>query len=331
MAKSTTKTNGKTNTVRRTAGRVRGPVQVTMAESLHPIIVDTMSITRCMATNEKDREKGQTMGTKHRIGYALYQFRVYVSPSDAQKSGFDASDLRLFENSLLHLFDEDRAARRELNIRKVFRALHTSKYGNVPAHEIFERITAELKPNVSSPTSFKDYDIKVNTEGLSVQLTDLTAAYGTLDDIGTNTFEPITSRVEYLVFFEVINSNPNGDPNADDRPRQDSISGLGLVTDVCLKRKIRKFVLESQKGVPHREIFFQEGQLLNDLISKPYDNDPVVKAAFEAKKAGDKSIDTDSMAQTVLCRQYFDVRAFGAVLSTGDKEDVTVQEETEAV
>jgi CRISPR-associated protein Csd2 len=136
MAKSTTKTNGKTNTVRRTAGRVRGPVQVTMAESLHPIIVDTMSITRCMATNEKDREKGQTMGTKHRIGYALYQFRVYVSPSDAQKSGFDASDLRLFENSLLHLFDEDRAARRELNIRKVFRALHTSKYGRTspPRH-----------------------------------------------------------------------------------------------------------------------------------------------------------------------------------------------------
>jgi CRISPR/Cas system type I-B associated protein Csh2 (Cas7 group RAMP superfamily) len=310
---------------RKTAGRVRGPVQLTMAESLHPIVIDSMSITRSMVTNEKDSDKAQTMGTKHRIGYALYQFRVFVSPSDAEKSGFDSTDLRLFECALMNLFTDDHASRRgEMYVRKVFKAQHNSKYGNVPAYEIFDRITATPSATFKeSPKSFLDYEIKVDREGLppTVQLTELTIDSTCLSTIGTNTFEPISNRIEYIVFFDVKNGNPNGDPDADDRPRRDPISYLGLVTDVCLKRKIRQFIIESQKGIAHREIFFQEGKILNDLISRPYDTDAEVKALYEAKE------DASALAQKILCRQYYDIRAFGAVLSTGDKESASQGEE----
>lgn len=315
MSKSKSKTPSKT------AGRVRGPVQVTWGESLDKIRIDTVCITRCCVSNDKE-EKERTMGTKYRVPYGLYRFRVYVSPTDAERTGFDQIDQNIMENALLNFPEEDRSSMRgEMVVRHVFNVKHESKYGNAPAHKIFERIKAQLKPGVSDPQSFNDYEISVDKKNLPehVSISEITESHA----ISDNTFEPIQKRCEYEVFVDVKNGNPNGTPDAGGKPRQDSISGKGLMTDVCIKRKIRNFI-QARYNSNTRKIFFQEGAILNNLISEPYDKDPEVREAFEAKKTN-KKIDVESLAKKVLCRQYSDIRTFGAVLSTKNEEESEIE------
>jgi len=120
----------------------------------------------------------------------------------------------------------------------------------------------------------------------------------------------LTNRHDFLILFEVTNGNPNGDPDAGNMPRLDPNTNRGIVSDVCLKRKVRNFVAEfspMRNGNGHN-IFVQQGAVLNELISR----------SIEQAKSDDRlGISPQERAKNWLCREFFDIRAFGGVLSTG--------------
>ncbi|MFV0340549.1 MAG: type I-C CRISPR-associated protein Cas7/Csd2 [Parachlamydiaceae bacterium] len=127
----------------------------------------------------------------------------------------------------------------------------------------------------------------------------------------------INHRYEFVYLFEVTDGNPNGDPDAGNLPRVDAETGQGLVTDVCLKRKIRNFVSIVKNNVSPYEIYVKEKAILNDQHDRAYvANDFELKEDKKNKKNGDK-VDT---ARQWMCKNFFDVRTFGAVMSTGDNK-----------
>lgn len=122
----------------------------------------------------------------------------------------------------------------------------------------------------------------------------------------------IKNRYEFVMLFDVENGNPNGDPDAGNMPRTDPETSFGIVTDVCLKRKIRNFVELYKEGEGGYNILVKADRSLNSKFSEAYD-------ALELEK-GKKGKNTDDVkkAQEYICANYFDVRTFGAVMSTGD-------------
>jgi CRISPR-associated protein Csd2 len=126
----------------------------------------------------------------------------------------------------------------------------------------------------------------------------------------------ITNRHDVLILFDVKNGNPNGDPDAGNLPRIDPTTNKGLVSDVCLKRKIRNYVEEFQpKAVDERgfEIMIHQGAVINKLVDEAAD--PASKKANSAKDKDNFQLE----ALDWLCNKYYDLRAFGAVISTGNK------------
>jgi len=119
----------------------------------------------------------------------------------------------------------------------------------------------------------------------------------------------LKKRYDFVLLFDVKDGNPNGDPDAGNLPRLDAETGNGLVTDVCLKRKVRNFVQLAKQGEVGYDIFVKEKAILNNAIDEAHDSE-VVKAQ---KKDADK---TDA-ARQFMCAKYFDIRTFGAVMSTG--------------
>ena len=118
----------------------------------------------------------------------------------------------------------------------------------------------------------------------------------------------IAKRYDFVLFFDVQDGNPNGDPDAGNLPRVDAETGVGLVTDVCLKRKVRNYVQIIKEGNKPFDIFIKEKAVLNELIDKAHEQKDV-----QSKEKGDKT----EAARQWMCAQYFDVRTFGAVMSTG--------------
>jgi CRISPR-associated protein Csd2 len=118
----------------------------------------------------------------------------------------------------------------------------------------------------------------------------------------------ITKRYDFVVLFDVQDGNPNGDPDAGNLPRVDAETGMGLVTDVCLKRKIRNFVQLTQEGKSGYGIFIKEKAILNQAIDEAHE-----KSSASQKEKGDKT----EAARKWMCEKYFDIRTFGAVMSTG--------------
>ena len=126
--------------------------------------------------------------------------------------------------------------------------------------------------------------------------------------------EPIKNRYEFVLLYDVENGNPNGDPDAGNLPRVDPETGNGLVTDVCLKRKVRNYVGLSKLEKPTFEIYIKEKAILNDQNEKAYKALGVNLAETEGKrKGGDKTEE----ARKWMCQNFYDVRTFGAVMSTG--------------
>lgn len=149
------------------AGQVRGPVQLSFARSIDPIMPVTHSITRCAVTNERDLEKERTMGDKHTVPYGLYRAHVFVSPHFASKTGFDEEDLALLWQALTMMFDHDRAATRgQMNCRGLYLFRHESPLGNAPSHELLDRITVQRREGVSAPRRFTDYEVLVNDQDI---------------------------------------------------------------------------------------------------------------------------------------------------------------------
>lgn len=122
----------------------------------------------------------------------------------------------------------------------------------------------------------------------------------------------IENRYEFVMLFDVENGNPNGDPDAGNLPRVDSETAHGIVTDVCLKRKIRNFVEIYKEGEPSYNILTKSDRSLNSKFTAAYD-----ACGLEKKNKG-KNPDDVEKARKYMCENYFDVRTFGAVMSTGD-------------
>lgn len=116
----------------------------------------------------------------------------------------------------------------------------------------------------------------------------------------------INNRIDFVYLFDVQDGNPNGDPDAGNLPRVDAETGMGLVTDVCLKRKVRNYVQVAKDLSDGYDIFIKEKAVLNSEIDKAHDDEDV-------KKAKDKT----AAACLFMCKNYYDIRTFGAVMSTG--------------
>lgn len=114
--------------------------------------------------------------------------------------------------------------------------------------------------------------------------------------------EELKNRYDFIYLFDVKDGNPNGDPDAGNMPRIDAETGEGLISDVCLKRKVRNYVTVVKGCEAPYDIFIKEGSVLNDTINK---------TAGETKTKED--------ARKAMCDRYFDVRTFGAVMTTGKK------------
>lgn len=126
----------------------------------------------------------------------------------------------------------------------------------------------------------------------------------------------IQNRYDFVFLFDVKDGNPNGDPDFDNQPRIDFETRMGIVSDVCIKRKVRNYVqlkVEAEKNDEEKQekldpekygIFIQQGNILNDLINKA-----------SQKVGGD-----ENKGRELMCEKYYDIRTFGAVMSTGDKQ-----------
>ena len=119
----------------------------------------------------------------------------------------------------------------------------------------------------------------------------------------------LKNRIDFVYLFDVQDGNPNGDPDAGNLPRVDAETGMGLVTDVCIKRKVRNYVQVCKECAPGFDIFIKEKSVLNNSIDKSYEEESV-------KNAKDDS-DKRNAAREIMCHRYFDVRTFGAVMTTG--------------
>lgn len=153
------------------AGQVRGPVQLTFARSVEPIVTFEHSITRmAVATAEEAEKQGgdnRTMGRKYTIPYGLYRAYGFVSPHFASSTGFSAEDLDLLLEALVQMFEFDRSAARGLmTTRRLVIFEHNSALGSKPADELFSRIKAELTGN-SPARDFTDYTISLDGKPLS--------------------------------------------------------------------------------------------------------------------------------------------------------------------
>ena len=128
----------------------------------------------------------------------------------------------------------------------------------------------------------------------------------------------IQHRYEFVYLFDVTNGNPNGDPDAGNLPRLDPETNQGLVTDVCLKRKVRNYVDMATDGARQYGIYVQEGAILNEKHREAYLSvRPEDERAKTAKKLSPHNDEEAARLRGFMCDNFYDIRAFGGVLSTG--------------
>ena len=152
-------------------GQVRGPVQLTFARSVDPIIAQEHSITRMAVATEAEAEKqdgdNRTMGRKHTVPYGLYVAHGFVSAFLAKQTGFTQDDLNLLWEALEYMFEHDRsAARGQMATRGLYVFAHASELGNAHAHDLFARIAPTLKAGVAVPRDFTDYTLTIDDADL---------------------------------------------------------------------------------------------------------------------------------------------------------------------
>lgn len=137
--------------------------------------------------------------------------------------------------------------------------------------------------------------------------------------------ENLKNRIDFVYIFDVQNGNPNGDPDAANAPRVDAEDMHGIVTDVCLKRKVRNYVQtivaeddknEFQEGY---DIFVKDKAVLDALVEKIYDYESVKIIKDKDKKK--EEVKKKEEAKNLLCKNYFDIRTFGQVIATSGKQD----------
>lgn len=119
------------------------------------------------------------------------------------------------------------------------------------------------------------------------------------------------NRYDFIYLFEAKDANPNGDPDAGNLPRVDAETGHGLVTDVCLKRKVRNYVAMTREDKPPHEIYFSERAILNKKHERAYE-----AAGLKPSKSLPKEVDKARQLTRFMCDNFFDIRTFGAVMTT---------------
>ncbi len=122
----------------------------------------------------------------------------------------------------------------------------------------------------------------------------------------------LKNRIDFVYIFDVQDGNPNGDPDAGNLPRVDAETGMGLVTDVCLKRKVRNYVQVAKQLADGYDIFIKEKAVLDSIVNQTYDLSEITQAPQDQRRA---------IAKKVMCRNYYDIRTFGAVIATSGKQD----------
>ncbi len=157
-------------------GQVRGPVQLTFARSVDPVISQEHSITRMAVATRAEAEKqegdNRTMGRKFTVPYGLYVAHGFVSAHLADQTGFGEEDLELLWQALINMFEHDRsAARGEMATRGLYVFRHESRLGNAPAYSLFDRVKIERKEGVSVPREFSDYDVTLYGDDLPAGVT----------------------------------------------------------------------------------------------------------------------------------------------------------------
>ena len=159
-------------------GQVRGPVQMTFARSVDPVVPLDLSITRVAVTRPEDAavvdgEEGEgggkttEMGRKAMVPYGLYRGYGFVNPHFGKQTGFSVEDLSIVWEALQYMWDFDRSASRGLMAcRGLYIFSHAAGIGNAPAHALFERIEVQCQDGVEVPRKFSDYEVTVNEQGL---------------------------------------------------------------------------------------------------------------------------------------------------------------------
>lgn len=145
-------------------GQVRGPVQLTFARSIDPVLPQEVTITRVAITTAADAEnKGTEMGRKHIIPYALYRAEGFVSANLACKTtGFSEDDLKLLWEAILKMFEEDHsAARGKMAVRELIVFKHDSMFGNAPSYKLFDSVVVKRNDDVVTPRKYSDYTVTV--------------------------------------------------------------------------------------------------------------------------------------------------------------------------
>jgi len=148
-------------------GQVRGPVQLSFARSVDPIVPQEVTITRVAITTEADAEKKNSeMGNKHIVPYGLYRAEGYVSANLARKTtGFSEEDLQLLWQAILNMFENDHsAARGKMAVRELIVFKHDSELGNAPAYKLFEKVQVKPVEGVEVPRKYGDYVVSVSDE-----------------------------------------------------------------------------------------------------------------------------------------------------------------------
>lgn len=156
-------------------GQVRGPVQISFARSIDPIVASEHAITRTSVTNEKDIEKERTMGRKFTIPYGLYKAHGFVNPFLAKDTGFTDEDLELLFKAFENAFQFDQSAARpagSMNPRALIVFKHDNELGKAPSHKLFDAVSVKKKEGVELPRSFSDYEVTIDRaaipEGIEV-------------------------------------------------------------------------------------------------------------------------------------------------------------------
>jgi len=122
----------------------------------------------------------------------------------------------------------------------------------------------------------------------------------------------LNNRYDFVYFFDVKDGNPNGDPDAGNLPRVDAETGNGLVTDVCLKRKVRNYVGLLKNEQPPYEVYVKEKAILNDQHERAYSALGIDLSKDEGKRKGGEKVDE---ARLWMCKNFYDIRTFGAVMT----------------
>lgn len=158
-------------------GKLTGPINIQMANSIDAIYPQYVSITRCAVTTEKDKEDGKnsTFGNRYIVPYALYRANGFISAYEAKKSGFSEKDLELYWEALENMFEiTHSSARGRMASRKLIIFKHDSKSGNAKAHKLFESVTISRKNENSPARCYNDYEVKFSEtfDGVTITNTD---------------------------------------------------------------------------------------------------------------------------------------------------------------